>query len=230
MNTRYLIAALLLLVAGLQSAKAQEAYTVLNDGTLTFYYDNQRSSRPGTSYNLNRGDFPPDWRSEAANVQSVVFDPSFANAKPNSTDCWFSEMKNLTSITGMEYLNTSYVLYMRGMFSDCSSLTSLDVSHLDTSVVTDMSAMFQNCSSLTSLDVSNFNTINVKNMGSMFSFCSSLTSLDLSHFNTWIVTNMGNMFKKCLSLKSLDVHSFNTGSIEMQTTTAIGVRSRSLQL
>ena len=213
MNTRYLIAALLLLVAGLQSAKAQEAYTVLNDGTLTFYYDNQRSSRPGTSYNLNSGQEAPRWRSVAANVQSVVFDPSFANAKPNSTVCWFCEMENLTSITGMEYLNTSYVLYMRGMFSDCSSLTSLDVSHLDTSVVTDMSAMFQSCSSLTSLDVSNFNTINVKNMGSMFSFCSSLTSLDLSHFNTWIVTNMGNMFKKCLSLKSLDVHSFNTGSV-----------------
>ena len=213
MKLRNIFALIILFVVGLQSIKAQEAYTVLNDGTLTFYYDNQRSSRPGTSYNLNRGDFPPDWRSEAANVKSAVFDPSFANAKPNSTVCWFCEMENLTSITGMEYLNTSYVLYMRGMFSDCSSLTSLDVSHLDTSVVTDMSAMFQSCSSLTSLDVSNFNTINVKNMGSMFSFCSSLTSLDLSHFETWIVTNMGSMFKKCLSLKSLDVHNFNTGSV-----------------
>ncbi len=213
MNTRYLIAALLLLVAGLQSAKAQEAYTVLNDGTLTFYYDNQRSSRPGTSYNLNRGDFPPDWRSEAAKVKSAVFDPSFANAKPNSTVCWFSEMENLTSITGMEYLNTSYVSYMGFMFSGCSSLTSLDLSHLDTRVVTDMSAMFQSCSSLTSLDVSNFNTINVADMNFMFSGCSSLTSLDLSHFNTWIVTNMSNMFKRCLSLTSLDVHNFNTGSV-----------------
>ena len=213
MNTRYLIAALLLLVAGLQSAKAQEAYTVLNDGTLTFYYDNLRSSRPGTSYNLNRGDFPPDWRREAAKVKSAVFDPSFANAKPNSTVCWFSEMENLTSITGMEYLNTSYVSYMGFMFSGCSSLTSLDLSHLDTDVVTDMSAMFQSCSSLTSLDLSHFNTINVADMSFMFMDCSSLTSLDLSHLDTWSVTNMGNMFKRCLSLTSLDVHNFNTWNV-----------------
>ena len=213
MKLRNLLAFLLAIVAGLQSAKAQEAYTVLNDGTLTFYYDNQRSSRPGTSYNLNRGDFPPDWRSEAAKVKSAAFDPSFANAKPSSTVCWFSEMENLTSITGMEYLNTDYAYNMSAMFQSCSSLTSLDVSHFNTHVVTDMSAMFQSCSSLTSLDVSHFNTINVKDMSYMFGDCSSLTSLDVSHFNTWSVTNMGYMFQRCLSLTSLDVHSFNTWNV-----------------
>ena len=41
-----------------------------------------------------------------------------------------------------------------------------------------MSGMFYNCSSLTSLNLSNFNTNNVNNMSGMFSCCSSLTSLN----------------------------------------------------
>ena len=52
MKLRNIFALLLLFVAGLQSIKAQEAYAVLNGGTMTFYYDNQRSSRPGTSYSI----------------------------------------------------------------------------------------------------------------------------------------------------------------------------------
>ena len=54
--------------------------------------------------------------------------------------------------------------------------------------------MFSNCSSLTSLNLSNFNTNNVTNMSGMFYNCSSLTSLNLSNFNTNNVTNMSYMF------------------------------------
>ena len=39
-----------------------------------------------------------------------------------------------------------------------------------------MSGMFSSCSSLTSLDLSNFNTLNVINMSDMFPDCSSLTT------------------------------------------------------
>ena len=39
------------------SAMAQEAYVVYTseDSTLTFYYDTQRSARPGVTYDLNAG-------------------------------------------------------------------------------------------------------------------------------------------------------------------------------
>ena len=57
-----------------------------------------------------------------------------------------------------------------------------------------MGGMFYNCSSLTSLNLSNFNTNNVTNMGYMFFNCSSLTSLNLSNFNTNNVTDMSAMF------------------------------------
>ena len=58
-----------------------------------------------------------------------------------------------------------------------------------------MRDMFSNCSSLTSLNLSNFNTNNVNDMNSMFSFCSSLTSLNLSNFNTNNVNDMNSIFK-----------------------------------
>ena len=86
------------------------------------------------------------------------------------------------------------------MFSDCSSLTSLDISSFNTSNVTNMNWMFKDCSSLTSLDLSSFNTSNVTGMNSMFYNCSSLTSLDLSSFDTSKVTDMWKMFYGCSSL------------------------------
>ena len=54
------------------------------------------------------------------------------------------------------------------MFSECSSLTSLNLSNFNTNNVTDMSYMFYKCSSLTSLNLSNFNTNNVIDMKDIF--------------------------------------------------------------
>ena len=44
--------------------------------------------------------------------------------------------------------------------------------------------MFTDCYSISSLDLSNFKTQNVTNMQYMFSYCISLSSIDLSNFNT----------------------------------------------
>ena len=70
-------------------------------------------------------------------------------------------------------------------------------SGFNTSNVTDMSYMFSQCFSLTSLDVSIFNTSNVTNMAAMFGSCHSLSNLELSNFNTSDVTNMCQMFWGC---------------------------------
>lgn len=69
----------------------------------------------------------------------------------------FYDFRNLKSITGLEYLNTTNVKSMRQMFSFCKALTSLDITHLKTNTVTDMSVMFYTCG-VSSLDLSNFNT------------------------------------------------------------------------
>ena len=191
-----------------RSTIEREAYACYTESntTLTFYYDYQRSSRSGTTYDLNTGENSAAWQPIAHYVNHVVFDPSFAAARPRSTHQWFLFMDNLQSITGMkEYLNTSEVTTMRNMFWGCSALTSLDVSGFNTSKVTDMSSLFNGCSSLTSLDVSGLNTANVTDMEGLFADCSGLTSLDLSEWDTYKVSKMGLMFYRCSNLTTIFV-------------------------
>ena len=207
------IFALVAMAAGVQQVKAQEAYAVYtsSNNTLTFYFDKQRSSHVGETYDLNTGENKPGWDSY---VTKVVFDPSFANARPTTTYYWFWSFTELESITGLSYLNTSEVINMKCMFMWCEKLTSLDLSNFNTAKVTDMYGMFMWCEKLTSLDLSNFNTAKVTDMSSMFQGCSSLTSLDLSNFNTENVTLMGNMFNECSSLTSIDLSHFNTSKVK----------------
>ena len=209
------ILALVAMTAGVQTVWAAEPYAVYtsDNTTLTFYYDNLRESRTGSTFDMNINDAYPGWRGYRPNVTRVIFDASFANARPTSTYYWFHQMKNLQSITGLSYLNTSEVTLMTCMFYGCEKLGSLDVSHFNTTKVTDMRSMFDSCKDLTSLDVSSFNTANVTNMSSMFSNCYNLTSLDLTNFNTTNVTTMAYMFSQCTRLISANVSSFNTSNV-----------------
>ena len=146
-------------------------------------------------------------------IVHIVFDKSFSTYTPTSLFRFFMNLTKLETITGLEYLNTAKVTDMSYMFSNCSSLTSLDVTHFNTANVTNMSSMFSSCSSLTSLDVTHFNTAKVTDMSYMFCRCLSLTSLDVTYFNTANVTNMGYMFSMCSSLTSLYLTNFNTEKV-----------------
>lgn len=127
-------------------ASAQEAYACYtsDNTTLTFYYDNDRSSRTGTVYGLNVEDNDTGWDSDGTktNVTNVDFDPSFANARPTTTFGWFFEMHSLHSIEGIEYLNSSEVTRMDFMFYGCVLLRNLDLSRFNTAKVTHMTSMF----------------------------------------------------------------------------------------
>ena len=190
-------------------------YAVLStDGkTLTFYADGKRLQHSETTYSLNDSSSDPDWCTSPSSITTVVFDASMASARPTTTNGWFAAMNKLTTITNLEYLNTSEVTYMNQMFYNCAKLTSLDLSHFNTSKVTDMEGMFHDCSSLTSLDLSSFNTSNVDIMNDMFNGCSSLVNLNLSSFNTSNVTYMSGMFTECTSLVELNLNSFNTANV-----------------
>ena len=179
-------------------------------GTLTF---RRGLSKPEGAYDLNEGNIKPGWLTQKENIYKVVFDASFANARPTSCCLWFADCFYLTEIEGIENLNTEKVTNMGSMFSGCSALTSLDVSNFNTQNVKNMNGMFCDCSNLTSLDLTNFNTAKVTNMGNMFLGCSNLTSLDLTNFNTAKVTDMHFMFKGCSALTSLDLTNFNTAEV-----------------
>ena len=182
----WLVATLMLVAAMVMpsTAWAQTMYTVFDTetGTLTFKYDN---SKPESTDTQKVYDVPteylaainPGWNNNhASGITKVVFDASFANARPVYTKFWFYNCNNLSEIVGIQYLNTSEVTDMHNMFAACSSLTSLDLSGFDTGKVTDMEMMFSYCSKLKTIYVSDsFTTVNVNSSYHMFYLCTSLS-------------------------------------------------------
>ena len=151
----------------------------------------------------------------------------------------FDTLPNLTTVTGLENLNTSNVYSMYGMFANCSSLRSVEgINKLDASKVTDMSYMFENCfknpKDLISLDLSglniglNINKNDTITMKEMFRGCSQLKSIILpDKIDTSQVTDMTGMFYGCSNLVSVsypssdnsedpavDLSKFNTNSLQ----------------
>lgn len=185
-------------------------------GTLSFH---RSATKPAGDniLDLGYGNYP-NWDTHAAEIKKVVFKAGFRDETHTTCSKWFSGCTNLTSIEGIENLNTSNVKYMNEMFGQCSNLETLDLSHFNTEKVGNMSNMFNGCTKLRDLNISSFNTENVTNMYGMFYGCSSLETLDLSHFNTRYVRKdgMNYMFNGCSSLSSLDVSNFITDKNSMQ--------------
>lgn len=185
-------------------------------GTLSFH---RSATKPAGDNILDLGyGNDPNWDTHAAEIKKVVFKAGFRDETHWTCSKWFSGCTNLTSIEGIENLNTSNVTYMNEMFDQCSNLETLDLSHFNTEKVENMSNMFNGCTKLHDLNISSFNTENVTNMYGMFYGCSSLETLDLSHFNTRNVlyTGLCYMFNGCSSLSSLDVSNFTTDKPRMQ--------------
>lgn len=172
------------------------------DGTLTFFLTSKETLGEN-EYELNSGKNFPEWMKHSLGITKVVFDTSFANARPTSCYKWFWWCDKLKQVEGIKNLNTKEVTDMVDMFCDCRDLSSLDVSGFNTGKVTDMSGMFYDCISLKLLDVTNFNTANVKSMSNMFYRCYNLDLLNVTNFNTANVTNMQGMFYSCPALTTI---------------------------
>ena len=177
-------------------------YAEFNEGTGTLTF-RRGLSKPKGAYALNLEASESGWWStHRYEIKKVVFEASFANARPTSCYYWFCNCSELTDIEGIENLNTENVTNMRGMFFNCPNLSSLDLTNFSTGNVTDMNSMFGYCQ-LSSLDLTSFNTANVTNMYHMFFGCSALKSLDLTNFNTANVGDMDFMFQGCSALTTI---------------------------
>ena len=125
----------------------------------------------------------------------------------------FYGCSNLTTVNDTDGTWCSSVTDMLGMFYNCSSLATLDVSKWNVSNVTNMGGMFAGCSSLTTLDVSNWDVSNVTKMNAMFDGCSLLETLNVSNWNVSNVTYMYFMFRYCSSLATLNVSNWNVSNV-----------------
>lgn len=193
-----------------------EPYAVISDEgrVVTFYYDDQKDNRDGIDiFSYDENATSNVLQNPYSSATTAIIDVSFANYRPTDTSWWFFGCKNLSSISGLENLNTSNVTDMAYMFRECSNITELNVGHFDTSNVTSFTAMFMDCTNLRSIDVSNFNTASATYMVGMFGYCTNLTFIDVSKFNTSNVVYLNTMFEGCSGLTSLDLSSFNTSNV-----------------
>lgn len=172
--------------------------------TLTFKY----GDKPDGAYELYDGETTnPGWYDNRKNITKVVFDASFAEARPTSCYCWFKEFENLKEFVGIENFNTSEVTTMRSMFDKCRNLESIDLSHFVTRNLKSMRSMFYDCIKLITLDLSSFNTDLVETMQFTFTNCSTLTRVNIRNFNPKNVENMSGMFSECKHLITILVGS-----------------------
>ena len=215
------------------SANAQEAYACYTpeNTTLSFYYDINRSTQTGVIYDLNTGSTDTDWDDDGIyeDVSKVVFDASFANARPTTTYDWFYNMKNLESIEGISYLNSSEVTDMGWMFYNCKKLTSLDLSSFNTAKVSTMVNMFYGCNSLRTIYVGDgWSTAAVTNSNNMFAVCTNLvggkgTTYDSNHVDKAYAhidggsSNPGYFTYKKPSGIATDLHQVSSDKSQVQS-------------
>ncbi|MCR4809181.1 MAG: BspA family leucine-rich repeat surface protein [Prevotella sp.] len=206
----------LVTIALYASAQTKEAYAWLDKGTLKFYYDNQRSSRQGTTFDIpwveqGYSDLP-GWSGDARVIR-VEFHSLGEYPEPFWAPMMFYNMPNLEYIGnngqyGLATLSNINFTYMRGMFWNCPNLKGVDgFKYLNTTNVKDLGEMFDGCESLESVDLTNlpstFNTSLVTDMDYMFADCKQLTTLDLSGFNTTKLTTTYDMFNGCSNLETI---------------------------
>ena len=198
------------------AVKKIQAFAVYSadDGSLNFY---KRAEVPkqGTMYlgkratavytGLENMTSAPGWMLNYSKdiKTAIVYDDGIS---PTDTVFWFAELRNMKT-ADVSKLDMSKCKTIGCMFTNCTSLTSLDLSTWNTRSLTDMNQAFQNCTSLTKLNVSGWDVSKVTNMTLAFAEDRALSSLDLSTWDNSAVTSMKDVFSMMDSLSEVSLGS-----------------------
>jgi hypothetical protein len=174
-----------------------EAYAAKDNGTLTFYYDQQRASRGEDTYDMEKVQTTtvifvnprPNWNDtyeEVTDITKVKFDKSFAAWHPTSTYYWFYWFTKLNSIEGLENLNADHVKEQAYMFGNCENLKDIK---LPAGLKKIGSSMFTNCKSLKSVvipssvsSIDNYAFYDCKNLATITSNIQTPFAIDSGTF------------------------------------------------
>ncbi len=115
--------------------------------------------------------------------------------KPKSTSLWFAPFINLTSVTGLDKLNTNTLTDTSYMFEYCTKLEEVDLRDWNVSSLVNMGSMFSECQNLKKIIFpQDMNTSNVQYMDYLFNECYFLQSLDLSALGTYGMYRLYNAY------------------------------------
>ncbi len=115
---------------------------------------------------------------------------------PSSSGDFFRNYEYVTTITGLDKLDTRNVVSMYDMFYGCKWLTDVSgITNWDVSNVQRLNAMFRDCQRLETLDLSGWNTSNLTTMTDMYMNCYKLSTLKLGeNFTLDNIQQMRGMF------------------------------------
>ena len=91
------------------------------------------------------------------------------------------------------------------MFSGCSALEEINITHFKTISLTDMAKMFYDCQKLKSINLSTFETKSVKYMDQLFYNCSALEILDIKNFDLTSIESFEGIFTKMNNIKYINI-------------------------
>ncbi|KRN98313.1 BspA family leucine-rich repeat surface protein [Companilactobacillus kimchiensis] len=190
------------------STYSTSLWYISNNGTLHI--------GPGT---LQGGGMYTDkpWRDNDDDIKEISLDgkvEATMNPSINVTPGifrYFGDMKNLTTVKGLNNLDLSKCPDISLLFCHDPKLVNIDVSQLDVSAVTNMDSIFEYDSSLTNLDLSNWDTRNTVNMGGLISYNTSLETITLPK-NTSNVKYFELMFAGDSNLSNIDLSNLDTGN------------------
>ncbi len=128
---------------------------------------------------------------------------------------------NTSNVTNMEFMfaetalpstggsvlgiDTTNVTNMKGLFKDCTALTTVDIIGADMGSCTNISFMFGGCTILPSIDLSLWNVTSVTDISGMFRFCETIPNISFSCFTDFnIVINFSYLFDGCIVLTCID--------------------------
>ena len=128
----------------------------------------------------------------------------------------FEKCLTLTTID-VSGFDTSEVSSFSVTFSGCTALTTISgLDTLNTTNVTNFQGMFYNCSALTEIDISSFDASKVTNTGGMFQDCTELATIYAKVGTDWTtISSSLNMFNGCTNLKGGAGTTYDSGKIDV---------------
>ncbi|BDE94830.1 BspA family leucine-rich repeat surface protein [Raoultibacter timonensis] len=129
-----------------------------------------------------------------------------------STFCMFSECYSLESVSLPDFSNSINLQTSSGMFMDCTSLTSVDLSRFSPPNLEYAQSMFHRCRALERADLSFLNSGKLKVLSQIFEECTSLKEVVMPETNHWL-TLASKMFYNCPSLDFVDLRSLDLSRV-----------------
>ena len=171
---------------------------------LTFYpcYIYQNINMSKMFYNCNK-------------LQEINFNLDYSYFYPNDMSFMFYNCTSLLNLN-LNLFKTTYLKYISYFLYNCTKLRSFNISLniFFNELIKDMRGIFQNCESIVTLNLTTFYTPTVEIMWDMFNGCKELKYLYIPNFDTSKVTDMQSMFKGCKSLESINLNHFITTNVQ----------------